>query len=151
MKNKIYIAYGSNLNLLQMRWRCPGARRVGSGFLKGWKLAFKGSKTGSYLTIMKDPKGKVPVGLFEVGDRDEAALDRYEGFPVFYEKKRQTVETDRGKVRGFVYTMREDAAYGVPSSRYMSICMEGYDDFGFEEEYLWEAFLESREMCDERR
>ena len=89
--------------------------------------------------------------MFEVGDKDEAALDRYEGFPTFYQKKRQSVETEKGKINGFVYTMREDATYGIPTNRYMAICMEGYGDFGFEEEYLWDAYQESREMCDERR
>lgn len=35
-----YIAYGSNMNLAQMARRCPGARVVGMGLLRGWKLTF---------------------------------------------------------------------------------------------------------------
>lgn len=30
-----YFAYGSNMDLEQMAWRCPQARVVGPGFLKG--------------------------------------------------------------------------------------------------------------------
>ena len=52
MKEKrYYIAYGSNLNVPQMRMRCPHATILGTSNLKGWELLFKGSKTGSYLTI----------------------------------------------------------------------------------------------------
>ena len=52
MKEKrYYIAYGSNLNVPQMQMRCPHATILGTAALKGWELLFKGSKTGSYLTI----------------------------------------------------------------------------------------------------
>ena len=48
MKEKrYYIAYGSNLNVGQMRMRCPHATILGTANLKGWELLFKGSKTGS--------------------------------------------------------------------------------------------------------
>jgi len=34
MKNKLYIAYGSNLNLPQMAHRCPSAKVVGASEIK---------------------------------------------------------------------------------------------------------------------
>lgn len=37
-KTKLYIAYGSNLNLEQMRRRCPTAELVGKTVLRGWRL-----------------------------------------------------------------------------------------------------------------
>ena len=33
MKNKIYIAYGSNLNLKQMKYRCPDSKVLGTAML----------------------------------------------------------------------------------------------------------------------
>lgn len=48
-KEKIYIAYGSNLNLPQMAQRCPAAKVLGKSELKDYELLFRGSKTGSYL------------------------------------------------------------------------------------------------------
>ena len=48
---KYYIAYGSNLNVRQMKFRCPTAKVVGTSVIKGYELLYKGSKTGSYLTI----------------------------------------------------------------------------------------------------
>jgi hypothetical protein len=50
---KYYAAYGSNLNVAQMKMRCPGAKIVGTSEIKDYQLLFKGSKTGSYLTIEK--------------------------------------------------------------------------------------------------
>lgn len=84
---KYYLAYGSNLNVRQMIHRCPGAKPVGTMVLEGYELLFKGSKTGSYLTIEKKQGGKVPVGIWQVSEQHEKALDRYEGVPVFYYKK----------------------------------------------------------------
>ena len=51
MDKRYYIAYGSNLNVRQMRMRCPSARIIGTANLKDYELLFKGSKTGSYLTV----------------------------------------------------------------------------------------------------
>ena len=53
MEKRYYIAYGSNLNVRQMRMRCPSARIIGTSVLKDYELLFKGSKTGSYLTVEK--------------------------------------------------------------------------------------------------
>ena len=51
MEKRYYLAYGSNLNVRQMKLRCPTARIVGTATIEGYRLMFKGSKTGSYLTI----------------------------------------------------------------------------------------------------
>ena len=138
MEKRYYIAYGSNLNVPQMRMRCPSARRIGTSELKGYELLFKGSKTGSYLTVEKKPGRSVPVGVWEVTQADEKALDRYEGFPNFYYKKELTLPIKgirTGKVRKrrvFVYIMHENRSIGIPSISYMQTCIQGYDDFGFD-------------------
>ena len=41
MANKLYVAYGSNLNLEQMARRCPTAKVVGIGVLKDYQLTFR--------------------------------------------------------------------------------------------------------------
>ena len=84
---RYYLAYGSNLNLTQMRWRCPDARVLGTAEIADYRLLFKGSKTGSYLTIEPFESGKVPVAVWEVSSADEERLDRYEGYPTFYYRK----------------------------------------------------------------
>ena len=77
MAKKYYAAYGSNLNVPQMLRRCPGARVIGTAVIPDYRLLFKGSKTGSYLTIEPAEGYSVPVGVWEVSDENEAALDRY--------------------------------------------------------------------------
>ena len=149
---KYYLAYGSNLNYEQMTWRCPTARVVGTAELKGWELLFRGSLTGSYLTIGENPKETVPVAVWGVETPDEAALDRYEGYPRFYYKKDvkvecKTIEGDVVDIDAFVYIMHEDRPFGIPSNYYMKVCLDGYEFFGFDRSYLWAAYKKSRSLA----
>lgn len=145
MNKKYYIAYGSNLNLPQMRMRCPNARIIGTSIIDDYQLLFKGSKTGSYLTIEPKEGGKVPVVVWEVTESDEVALNRYEGYPTFYYKKTMTLDVKgirTGKIRkkeAFVYIMHEERKLGNPSSYYVRTCLNGYQTFGFDEKYLYDA------------
>ncbi len=114
---RLYLAYGSNLNVRQMRFRCPGAKVIGTAEIRNYELLFKGSRSGSYLTIEKKRGGKVPVAVWEVSDENEKALDRYEGFPTFYYKRNMNVNvrlSDGTVIRraAFVYVMHEDRQIG---------------------------------------
>ncbi|MBQ3477530.1 MAG: gamma-glutamylcyclotransferase [Clostridia bacterium] len=145
MAKRYYIAYGSNLNIPQMRWRCPSARIIGIGEVPGYRLLFKGSKTGAYLTIEPCEGASVPVAAWEVTVEEERALDRYEGFPRFCYKAEMTLPITgikSGKARRravFVYIMHEDRPFGVPSDYYVDVCREGYAAFGFDQGKLTEA------------
>ena len=151
MEKRYYIAYGSNLNVRQMRMRCPSARIIGTSVLKDYELLFKGSKTGSYLTIEKCETGTVPIVIWEVTAQDEKALDRYEGYPNFYYKrelkvKYKGIRTGKHRtVTAFVYIMHEDRPIGIPSTPYMQTCIQGYDDFGFDRLVLIDAYLKCGE------
>ena len=150
MSKRYYIAYGSNLNIPQMRMRCPGARIIGTSVIEDYQLLFKGSKTGSYLTIEPMEGAEVPVLKWEVTETDEKALDRYEGYPNFYYKKEMTLDIKgiiTGKVRrrdAFVYIMHEERELGIPSWYYVNTCLDGYRAFGFDEKYLFDAIRISR-------
>jgi len=149
MDKRYYIAYGSNLNVRQMKTRCPDARIIGTAEIPDYELLFKGSKTGSYLTIEPREGSSVPVAVWSVSDGDELALDHYEGFPTFYYKKEfklpiKGIKT--GKIRErdvFVYIMHEDRQLGIPSSYYVRTCLEGYNAFGFDESFLFNAIRRS--------
>lgn len=152
MKKRYYIAYGSNLNIRQMRMRCPSARIIGTSEILDYELLFKGSKTGSYLTIEPKEGSRVPVAAWEVNAKDELALDRYKGFPTFYYKKEMLLPIKgirSGKIwrrDTFVYIMHEDRVLGVPSNFYMQTCLSGYKSFGFDPKFLHEAYDRSREV-----
>lgn len=150
MSNKrLYVAYGSNLNVGQMKYRCPDAKVFGTAEIKGYELLFKGSQTGSYLTIEKAKNGVVPVAVWEVSARDEINLDWYEGYPTFYYKQNMILDVKNkktGKVSEqevFVYIMHEDRRLGLPSNHYVEVCAEGYRDFGFDGKYLKDAVIKS--------
>ena len=140
------IAYGSNLNVGQMETRCPTARPLGTAVLKDRRLSFKGSKTGAYLTIDHCPGAETPVAVWEVSDSDILRLDRYEGYPGFYDREEvwityRGLRTHRQRtVKAFVYVMTGDRTVGIPSNGYMRTCLEGYDAFGFSRRYLFEAY-----------
>ncbi len=147
---RYYLAYGSNLAVDQMAWRCPDAVYIGTAELKGYRLLFRGSQSGNYLTIEKKPRRKVPVLVWKVSEKDEMALDRYEGFPRFYRKETMEVEVKNlldgtvvGTVEAFVYIMDESRALGRPSESYYWVCEEGYRHFGFDERILKKAYQES--------
>jgi hypothetical protein len=128
-----------------MQMRCPYAKVVGTATLEGWELLFKGSKTGSYLTIEECEGGTVPVVVWEVAESDEVALDRYEGFPVFYYKKElrlrcRGIRSGRSRaVTAFVYIMDETRPLGRPTDYYLRVCREGYEQFGFDTAILMQA------------
>ena len=142
---RYYAAYGSNLNIPQMLRRCPSARIIGTATIPGYRLMYKGSKSGSYLTIEKAEGHSVPVGVWEVDGEDELALDRYEGYPSFYYKAELKLPIRgiySGKIRIrrlFVYIMREDRELALPSPYYVRTCREGYKAFGFDQAILDDA------------
>lgn len=152
---KYYVAYGSNLNVRQMKMRCPGATILGTAKLKDYELLFKGSKTGSYLTIEKKEGSTVPVAIWEVTESDEKSIDRYEGYPIFYYKKEMELQYKgirtgkRRTVDAFVYIMNEENPIGVPSIYYMKTCIDGYDTFYFDKNILINAYKKSMEMCSD--
>ena len=151
MEKRYYIAYGSNLNISQMRMRCPGARIIGTSVVEGYRLLFKGSKTGSYLTIEPWEGGRVPVAVWEVTAAHERSLDRYEGYPVFYYKADMELAVTlagTGEVKtlpGFVYMMYADRPLGTPSNSYFVTCAQGYRSFGFDPCILLDAYTNSKE------
>lgn len=138
-KEKIYIAYGSNLNLPQMAYRCPNSKVLGKSEIKDYEITFRGSKTGSYATIEACEGAVVPVLLWSVNQRDEMALDRYEGYPRFYEKKNIELELEGKMVSAFVYVMTDGHELGMPSEHYLKSIKEGYKTAGFDVNILKDA------------
>lgn len=133
MKQHYYIAYGSNLNLSQMKHRCPGARLVATGTVKDYELQFRGHPIGSFATIVPKKGAEVPVGVWTVTKADESSLDIYEGFPNHYFKQTIPVVLQDGReITGTVYRMNLRAEIGLPSSHYYATVRQGYADCGLD-------------------
>ncbi|MFI3254563.1 MAG: gamma-glutamylcyclotransferase family protein [Eubacteriales bacterium] len=145
LPSKQYIAYGSNLNVEQMKFRCPSATITGNSEIKDFELVFRGSKTGSYLTIEPKEGSVVPVVIWDIKPDDEKALDRYEGYPSFYGKEDMTVSVNGTEMTAMVYTMPTHHQHGIPTSNYVNTVAEGYVTAGFDLDILKEA-VQSAEL-----
>jgi hypothetical protein len=125
---KLYIAYGSNLNLAQMVARCPSSRVYAQGVLNNWELAYRGNKTNSHATIIRKQGAIVPVLVWEIQPEDEEQLDIYEGYPYYYFKKDIMIYINGKKKKAMVYIMNENQLPGKPSDRYIQTILQGYID-----------------------
>ena len=128
---KYYLAYGSNLNVEQMKRRCPNAIKIGTTYINDYKLEFR-----YYLTIVRSIGSKVPVGIWQVDENDEASLDIYEGYPSFYRKEYIEITFDNKKVNALVYIMNDVREKCKPSDVYLETCRQGYRDFDLDVSYL---------------
>lgn len=125
----LYFAYGSNLNVAQMRARCPGATPVGALTVPNAVLRFRGVADVAYLK-----GGSCPGGLWEITPEDERALDEYEGYDPrsrypLYDKKYLTLRI-KGKVRRALYYQMLTTGIMPPSQVYLDVIAQGYRDFG---------------------
>lgn len=132
LPKKLYVAYGSNLHIVQMARRCPDARIYGSGIIKDYRLAFY-----NVASILPQKGTDVPVGVWEISEEDEKALDRYEGFPHLYRKENIDVVMDNGKtVNAMVYIMNRSGEESGPEKHYYDTIYSGYRSFNLDTEYL---------------
>ena len=79
---RLYFAYGANMNMDSMAWRCPQARPVSPFTLHDWELEFY-----SHATIRPQPGGRVQGVLWAITEDCEAKLDAFEGYPDYYTKR----------------------------------------------------------------
>lgn len=136
---KLYVAYGSNLHLDQMRHRCPDAKVYGSGVIKNYSLTFWGNwSRNGVATVLPGADTDVPVAVWEISARDEKNLDVYEGWPHLYRKEDIEVVMDDGSVvTGMVYIMNKNRMRPCfPSDTYFNTIATGYKSFGFDLGFL---------------
>src|SRR6056297_3033351 len=87
----LYFAYGSNMSIVRLRERVPGARRVGTGTLQYHDLRFHkrgadgSAKCDAFYT--GDANHSVYGSLFVIDPAEKPALDAAEGLGVGYGEK----------------------------------------------------------------
>lgn len=143
--NRLYIAYGSNANQDSMKYRCPQSKFVGTGTLKGYKLAFKGQENNSYATIEKDEKSSFDVALWFITQSDQEHLDHYEDYPELYKKETIKVEVGNSVLDGLVYIMNDGYNLALPSKGYFLEIMEGYQQCNLNTELLFQAMFNAHD------
>ena len=131
----LYFAYGSNLNLFQMKRRCKDSIFLKKINLKDFRLTFR----SKYRAADIEPKKNsiVPGGLFDISKSDEKKLDVYEDYPSLY---RKFYFTYYGK-KVMTYTMVKKTPFRFPTERYLNVVKRGYKDCGLDSKYLTQRLI----------
>lgn len=152
---KVYVAYGSNLNMEQMRDRCPTAEFIGTGAIENYELQFKGSLHNAHATIAPKEGSSALVGVWRIQKPDESHQDMYEGYNpksyCYYNKEQIPVKMDDGStLTGMVYIMDSRMDFGNPSKNYYDIVRQGYEDCGLDTNVLDHAVNDSMDLAQQR-
>ncbi len=135
----LYAAYGSNMDPAQMARRCPHSPRRGTGWLDGWRLTFGGDDIGwegALATVVEEDGEQVFVALYELSERDEAALDQWDGVSIgYYRKFTVRVATFDGEVVAWLYVLNGYEG-GLPSARYLGIMADAAERAGSPDDYV---------------
>lgn len=137
-----YFAYGSNLDLGQMRARCAGARPCGVARLHDHELAFTGysARWGSAVaTVVPAPGASVRGLVYELNAEDLAALDDFEGHPHVYARVARPVTLRSGVSRVVEVYTRAVELRGRPEGAYLEVMARAYRELGFDAEVLRRA------------
>ena len=126
----LYFAYGSNLNLFQMKRRCKDSIFLKKYELKGYRLNFRSKYRAA--DIEKSKNSLVPGALFEISKSDEKKLDVYEDFPVLYKK----LYFPYYNKKIMTYIMVNKTEFWYPTERYLNVVKRGYKDCKLDMKYL---------------
>src|SRR5271156_6007713 len=97
----LYFAYGANMDVEDMAWRCPRSRPLGVARLMRHRLAIMRE---GWLTATRDARGRVHGVLWDLALTDVSALDRFEQLgDGLYVKTTQAVIAGSGPKRALVY------------------------------------------------
>lgn len=143
----LYFAYGSNLNRKQMKERCPDSIPLCEYYLPDFALRFC-----THCDIEAKKGGVVHGAIYAISPRDEAKLDRYEGYSRgsrsnVYDK-RFFDEVQQGVRVEVMYYTKRYSSLSCPSTRYWQTVLQGYADWELPTETLYAALGEAED--DER-
>ena len=135
----IYFAYGSNLSRSQMKERCPGSTAIEVGCLENHKLAFtKYSKTrkGGVADVVSFEGNRVWGLLWELSDKNLSRLDKFEGYPKFYDRVPMKIRKNDSYLKAWVYVVVNKVSHVQPHPDYLKIIMDEGENLKFPQEYL---------------
>jgi len=98
---KFYFAYGSNMDIEQMKERKIEFESYKKGVLDGYRLKFNKISSRSsiegYANIVKDQKSSVEGICYKINNKDLSKLDKCEGVPNHYERKKIKIKIENKK------------------------------------------------------
>ena len=146
-----YFAHGANLDLPQMKRRCPSSKLISKGSLSGYRLTFNRFSSGwggGVADVIREPDSKVWGLVFEISDSDLERLDRYEGCykeqTSLYERWKAVIDTPDGQVCDvWVYTVVEKQNFVQPTLEYLQIIKDAAIKWNFPKVYQQDLELVS--------
>lgn len=142
-RNVMIFAYGSNMNLDQMKERCPHSDLA--SFIaeaRGWKLCFpreSDKRKGGVGSMEKQEGSSVWGVVFSVSERDLKGLDRNEGVLLKrYTRGPVEVHKQNGDVvqAETYFAVRQREQDFTPHKDYIDLYLQGARHFGLPAEYL---------------
>jgi len=131
-------AYGSNLDISQMKTRCPSSSFVCVAMLKNYRLDFRGYSggwRGGVATITYAPGHVVPGVVYRMSACDLMRLDAYEGVPSVYARRVVRIKAARTSIKFhvFAYQLVGWRGYNMPGVEYAKKIMRAYESWGLHE------------------
>lgn len=124
---KFYWAYGSNLNIQQMKRRCPRAVPLAPLNIKDGELVFRG-----VADVQLRKGGIIPGGLWRITPDCERALDQYEGVAAKMYAKRYLSIRVKNEVGDCLFYQMRSKGIMPPSEFYLDTIIQGYKDFNLD-------------------
>ena len=131
-----YFAYAANLNRKQMQERCPDSKPTFVATLPNYKLVFSGWSRqwrGGVASIKSFRGERVAGAIYEISERDLRRLDKYEGYPINYQRLNVTVYGEGGEpIEAITYIKSGQLEETLPSKEYLAVIQQGYRDWEIE-------------------
>ena len=143
--NKIYLAYGSDINTTHMEQHCLDAEPIGTTELHGYALCFRGDD-GRAAATLEQSEGSVPALLWEISPDDEQELDHCANEDYAFRKETATVVHNGTPIDVFFYVIDAAHDFGAPSYSHYSTIEDGYSEAGFNTDTLRKSLAN---CCDE--
>jgi hypothetical protein len=133
---KLYFAYGSNMDILQMSNRCPEAYLIGKAVLNGYRFIIN---SRGVATIVPDHSRTVYGLIWKISRIDEDILDEYEGVDYkIYTKAYIDVIMKSKTIRQVLVYVASDFQPGKPRQNYLELIINACVQQQLPESYVKE-------------
>ena len=135
-----YFAYGSNMDAAQMRARCPSARKVANGVVRGVCLVFNRRGTyrpGGVASIEPcTPNSQVHGIVWRLSAEDLQRLDDIEDPNAYRRELVRVWEVEADPIEAVTYRAIPEADEITPDAEYLAIIITAAKEAGFPVNYL---------------
>jgi len=139
-----YFAYGSNMNLTQMKQKCSSPKVLGIARLPGYKVEFYGYSAmwdGAQETVVPDHQSEVWGVVYELNYFDCEQLDGYQdvridGMGPYFHYPVDVIDMNQATIDAMLYKKNILQEAKFPSTEYLKFIVQGAKEQGLPKEYI---------------